>query len=333
MINIVNTMLLPDKSSVREKLNNNSISLKEIEEIEEKDFDLTESYTTDNIVAYQAMVSNYECSGIPSKTSFVEIMPISNKDYVYGNFNNKVPDNNFKWQSIVYTVNKTREIPFLLYLLKNGDNEYMFIDTINGKEKSVEILLSFLSQSIGLKLQYSGFITYDNVNYLYFEYADVYKELHGYTWSLVSEIINNEKMYGIKINNSIKNLLLNNTEIVNIYNIEKTSICEQPCVCYFLIDKRNGHQLYSGDYNTLSSIILNMEESDKTHYCMSRCALFAGIIKCNTDILNNINKLNYYDTDGYNSVYNLYMPNVNEIFLFIKMNNNKNFVELSRFYF
>lgn len=318
-------MLLPDKSNIKDKLKNYLISLKQIEE---KKNGLDECYTTDNIVSYKAMVSNYEYTGIPCRTSFMEIDTISNKEYFYRNFNSELPSNNIKWQPIIYTLNNVREIPFLLYLLKNNGNEYTFIDTINKSEKSIEDSMLFLSRTIGLKLQYSGFITNDNVNYLFFEYTNIYKELDGYIWSLVSEIINNEKIYDIKINISLKKILLNNIEIVNIYNVEKTLIYEHPSVCYFLIDKRNEYHLYCGDYNTISNVILNIEQTEKIYYYISRRALFSGIIKCNIDTVTDINKyINYNDV--YNSIYNLDMSNVNEISLFINVNDIHRQFELS----
>lgn len=322
-------MLFPDKSSLREKLNNHVISLKYIEK---KEFDLTESYTTNNILSYKSMISNYEYTGIPSRTSFMEMnQHISNKEYFYGNFDNRLPENSFNWQPIIYTINKMREIPFLLYLLKNNENEYKFIDVLNKKEKLIENVIIFLSKLIGLKLKYSGFIIYNNVNYLFFEYPNEFKEIDGYNWSLISEIINYEKIYDLKINNSIKNLLLNNSEIINIYNVEKTSIYEIPCVCYFLTDNRNGHQLYCSDYDNLSRIVSNIEKTEKINYYISRCALFNGIIKYNIHNTSNINKhLRYSDSNEYNSVYNLYTPNVNEIYLFVEIDDKQRYLELSR---
>lgn len=323
-------MFFPDKSKMREKLNNLiSLNYKNVE----NDFDLSESYTTNNIVSNDTITSSYEYGCIPSKSSFLKKnSPASNSDYFYGSFNQNIPSNNLTQQPVIYTINHVRETPYLLYLLKLINNQYDFINTIMKKENFEETTL-FLSQSLDINLKYSGFITYNNVNYLFYNSLDKLKEIDGYEWSLITEIINCQKIYNIKINDYVKTLLLNNRDLINIYNLNKSSLYELPNTCYFLNDRINGCQLYCSDYHNLSRIISNIEQTEYQKYYISRCVVFNGIIKCKNKIDNifDYSNSNYSnDSNEYNSVYNLLMPDVKEVYLLIEINDKTSYKELSR---
>lgn len=194
----------------------------------------------------------------------------------------------------------------------------------------------FISKVLKIEIKYSGFVTYEKNNYLFFECSndrDSLDNIHDmqfenqYKWALVSEIINNQKIYNIKISNIIKKIFLNNSKLLNIYNQDNSEIYESPSICYSLIDKRNENEnAFYSDYDNILRLTENIEDNEKEYYYISRGTLFVGLIKCN----NNSSNFNYYnDLKDYNSVYNLYMPNVNKIDLVIEINNKLSYLELS----
>lgn len=326
-------MLFSDKSCLREKLSNpSSISLHNKDEESDTDCDLSESYTVTNIVSNETMTSNYEYSCIPSKSSFLfsqKMVKNDNSEYFYDVFNKKFPDDNLIRQPIIYAINNMRETPYLLYLLELNeiDNEYNFMNLIK-KNTNLNETTRFLSRLMNLNIEYSGFITHNNTNYLFFNCLDKVKEVDGYTWSCITEIVNYEKIYNTRINNSVKTFLLNNQYLLNIYSLDKSSIYELPYVYYFLVDKLTNNIAHCSNYENVIKITKVIENSKKNNYFISRRMLFTGIIKC-TNKIDSI--FDYYGNSGqYNSVYNLIMTDVNDVCLLIEINNKMPYLELSR---
>jgi len=332
-------MLLVDKSNIIEKLSENkpTISLNQTEN-ENEDTNLSDLYTTDNIIINTYTVSKIEYTGLPSKSSFMNIKLNKHTGYNFDINNKNIPNNHFNCKPIIYIINKKREIPFLLYLLKynQSDNEYGFIDIPTQNFSYLDDISIFISKFLNLEIKYSGFVTYEKNNYLFFECSNDRDSLDNiddmqfqnqYKWALVSEIINNQKIYNIKISNFIKKIFLNNSKLLNLYNEDNSEIYESPSICYSLIDKRNRNEkTFYSSYDNILKFTENIEENEKKYYYISRGALFVGLIKCN----NHSSNFNYYnDSREYNSIYNLYMPNVNKINLLIEINNKSSYVELS----
>jgi hypothetical protein len=319
-------MLFPDKMKLREKLNNNVISLNRVvQEQEEKMFDLSESYTINHIVETKEMASTYEYSCIPSKTSFLQNNIVKNSsEYCYELYNNKIPDNNMICKSVIYTINNEGDMPFLLYLLKNDENEnqYDLMNSFYIKLHSIQQTIISMETQLDLKLEYSGFITFNNVNYIFLNSVDKFKDINGHVWASTSEIINYENVYNIKIKKYINHLFLNNSQMINVYNPQKSSIYETPSVYYCLIDKSEEDKpVYYTNYDSILKLIDNIDEIDKSNYYISRRAIFTGIITFMND-----NK----QFNGYHSVYDLYFPNKNDVYVFIKIKLEKQCLELSR---
>lgn len=327
-------MLFPNKSYLTEKLNNQSISLncEDQDSDSVSEFHLCESYTVNNIISNKTMVSNYEYSCIPSKSSFLfsENSSDNVSKYVYSPFNKNFPDDNLIWQPVIYTIKNMRETPYLLYLLKLNEieNEYDFINRLTKKVNSDEST-TFLSQMLNLKIEYSGFITHNNINYLFFNCLDVSNQTNDYIWSSITEIVNYEKIYNTRINNSVKKLLLSNPDLINIYSLDKSSIYELPYVYYFLVEKLTNNILYCSNYTNALKMINNIDQKIKHKYHISRRIIFTGTIKCINKPDNNFNS-NYYEKfDQYNSVYNFIEPELNEVCLFIELNDKISYLELS----
>lgn len=327
-------MLLVDKSNIKEKLSGNKpiISLNQNEKNES---DISDLYTTENIISHKHTLSKIEYNGLPSKSSFINIELNTSGNYHYELIDKNTPNNNFNCKPIIYAVNNKREIPFLLYLLKynQNDNEYGFIDIPMHKFSYLDDISILISKVLKLEIKYSGFVTYEKCNFLFFECLNKIetveeediKEVNKYKWSLISEIMNNEMIYNIKINSLIKKLLINNSTLLNIRNKDNKQIYEVPSICYYLVYNKNKNEsIWYTDYDNILKLIENIKQSEREHYYISRGALFSGLIKCNIET----NNVNSYCKE-YNSIYNLYMPDVNNISLVIEIRNNSSYIELS----
>lgn len=334
-------MLLKNKNYIREKFGysiiNQDISLNKIEskdknnEDQEHDNVCDDLYTTNNIIINKPNTSQYEYSALPSKSSIVSNSNINKINYKYDNFNKNEPLNKLERKIMIYNINEQREIPFLLYLFEYDDidNNYNFINiNVNQNDKIDDIIL-FILKKININVKYSGYSVYKNENYMFFEFSEkiVKQNNTPYMWALMSEIINYKKIYNVEICNEIINLFLNNENIINIYNSNKTSICEIPSVGYSVIDKLEHDRdvLYFNDYDYIFKISNNKEVDKKI---IGRYAIFLGIIKLNKREKNEKYKSIH---NKYDSVYNIHSLTLYEKNISIKIENKNRFILLSYF--
>lgn len=318
--------MLPNKNHIKEKFSkhhliNNTISLIDRDsesnkfqdniEIEEEIADI---YTTNNITHDIKMLSSYEYGCLPSQSCFIEnkktYIEMNTDKYHYEPSNKLIPNNKLYNKIMIYTIDTKREIPFLLYLLRYNDinREYNFIDILIENFVSIENVLLLILKTLNLKVKYCGFIIHDNINYLFFENTNdtndtnytndrnSIKQIQGYEWALISEIVNSESIFEYKISDSVKQLFLKNERLINIYNSNKTHIYEIPYSYYYIKDNTN-HLFYIGDYNdVVKNIHKTKEKQDTSH--IYRGVLFIGTFyQCitNKGMTNNIYKNIIYD--------------------------------------
>lgn len=316
-------MLLNNKKWVREKLiinrqpviyMNNETTTDEID-----DSDL---YTTNNIVIDKLISSNIEYNGIPTKTSMKNTIK-NDKLYTYDCFNkNKISIDTLNYKIMIYTINKEREIPFLLYLLKYDDiqNKYGYLD-VNTKLNYDQIENHFLTE-LNLNIKYSGYILYNNIHYVFFESFDIDRLLYQcnqqYIWVLVSELVNYRYIYNIEIDNSISNLFLKYTNLLNIRHADNT-ICESPVVGYSI--NIDGMIHFNSDYN----IVLDNTKDKKN---IKRYAVFLGVMK-----INNNNLIDNYSLNllNYDSVYNIFDSTICNLNYVVNVNDEMRYILLSDF--
>lgn len=269
---------------------------------------------------------------MPSKNTFIEkfqtnkLTIISNNTQYLQEINKTYPNNHFDYKIMIYNINTEREIPFILYLLRYDDynNEYNFIDfDLFDNETSIQKIIFIVLKKMNLKVEYSGFIEKNNINYLFFE-AKHMNSIEQHSWVSISEIINSKKIDNIDINNNITNFFLIEQNAINVYS--NGTLCEMPSICYSLFDKEN-NRLYCGDYNSILNLVEKIEE--KENYYISRGVLFIGIIR----FINNIDDshtLNNNDCIKYNTIYKLYFSEKEQLNLFIEINDENKYFELSR---
>lgn len=348
-------MLLNNKETIREKLNNNSnISLNKIpfkldykEESKKNDNEFQyednndtfhDLYTTSNIILDTEMVSSFEYSGIPSKSSILGIKKntLVNMDYSYCKFNKIIPENNFEFKIMIYTICNQREIPFLLYLLNYNENKnkYSFLN-IDCKTKNIKIedIIHSIFKKTNINVNYSGVLIYKNINYLFFEYSEPHifqseEYKYNYVWGIITEIINYNNIYNIKIDNDIIELFLNNNTLLTLTNIEETDIYESPNI---------GYSIKQYNYNRISTLYFNDYHSIlkfvNDERCIDRYAILLGSMKLNkTNIYKNIEYHNNpYINHEYNSVYNLYSFDVNQLHYLFEVKDKNQYFLLTTF--
>ena len=339
-------MLLNNKNYIKEKFKIKSLKTSNISLIDEKyknanvceeDEEELDIYTTSNIVADKIMTSENDYCGLPSMST-ISNLDINNNtkinntkinnDYTYHVFNQDIPSTNLERKIMIYTINTTREIPFLLYLLRHDrkENEYKLLDfNINNITNTNNISLDsiqFKEENINAK--YSGFLTYKNVNYLFFRsYEPNIMNSKEYIWSTISEIINFKQIYNVKIDDKIADLFLNNNYLLNI---KKTNgiIYETPTVGYSAKNEFDG-LIYFNDFNDA------LEKSDDKY--INRYAIFLGFMKLNNKsnkIFYFLNTDKYYKTTKCNSVYDVINSDYS-IDYFLEINDKNRYVLLSRF--
>jgi len=339
-------MLLNNKNYIKEKFKIKSLKTSNISLIDEKyknanvceeDEEELDIYTTSNIVADKIMTSENDYCGLPSMST-ISNLDINNNtkinntkinnDYTYHVFNQDIPTTNLERKIMIYAINTTREIPFLLYLLRHDreENEYKLLDfNINNINNTNNICLDSIQfKEANLNAKYSGFLTYKNVNYLFFRsYEPNIMNSKEYIWSTIYEIINFKQIYNVKIDDKIADLFLNNNYLLNI---KKTNgiIYETPTVGYSAKNEFDG-LIYFNDFNDA------LEKSDDKY--INRYAIFLGFMKLNNKsnkIFYFLNTDKYYKTAKCNSVYDVINSDYS-IDYFLEINDNNRYVLLSRF--
>ena len=202
---------------------------------------------------------------------------LQNKSNIYvvtshPSYNIVTKPNYFYSKIMIYTINNKIEIPFLLFLLNYDDinDQYSFINTENyNTNKNIDNIINSILKKINVK--YSGFLIYKNINYLFFEYDSSLFEYNedNHIWGLISEIVNYKKIYNINIDNKLTDLFLNNEQLLNLTNSNKTNIYEHPYVGYSttkykkqdtIDDDNTIYMIY--DYNALNNDMNNINKKN-----------------------------------------------------------------------
>jgi hypothetical protein len=144
-----------------------------------------------------------------------------------------------------YQVNNTGLKPFVQYFLRKcPDNKLSFIsyeglqkfdDIVNKCYKTLEVI--FLSYMKVPYYQYKGFKIFEDELYIFYDCSRSHIGVHclrenNDVWlTLMHEIINVGKVCNFDINNKVKNLFINNDNLIYLKNKNNMN-CELPVVAY-----------------------------------------------------------------------------------------------------
>lgn len=325
-------MLLNSKKKLIDTFNLNSLPrLKNNDNIDNNDNsdDSNEYLYTTTIVKDKFMTSNFEYNGIPSKSSIKNINDIDNmnnttindNEVFYNTGDTEIKINKIVNKIMIYSINKEREIPFLLYLLKydRTNNNYNSIDINIDIGNNINEIEKYILREFDLTtVNYKGIIIYNDINYLFFESIkpiDVSFYNKEFVWTLISEIVNYKKIYNIDIDKTITDLFLKHNCLLNLKHVDGT-IYESPTVGYS-IDNEIDTLYFNCDYNIIKNIIKNEKY-------IKRYAIFLGYMKFNQSDQTN------YKFFKYNSVYNLLDSSLCEMNYIIRMNDESQYIFLTK---
>lgn len=166
---------------------------------------------------------------------------------------------------VIYTINTSSVIPFLLFLFykKNTKNEEIFtlpeisinvidkLDDNDFKKKSIKSISEYVISKIFEnfsqtdKPYYMGYKLYDNEYYLFFEYnlnnnhniddnvAVKFKRHDKLIWTTVSEIIDDKKILNFDIHDKSCKFFINNPDIITVYKDGGVLKHEIPTALYY----------------------------------------------------------------------------------------------------